>query len=211
MKLPEADAVLGVLNVIDYPALMDPADPWYSYKFMSLLGAVTEVRLPGDYAQFGVYRGRCARFLLPLMRGNRRLHLFDSFQGLPEDWLGPWKKGEFALEESEIPTFDADVVTVHQGWFKDTVAEFARTHSGPLALLHLDADLYSSTLEVLELADPLIETGTVLLFDEYAKRYRDEYDDGEHRALHRWAETRHRKFDFLWRTPSIQAAVRITG
>jgi hypothetical protein len=46
-------------------------------------------RLPGNFAEFGVYRGGCAALILStceLARG-RRFFLFDTFAGLPEEKL----------------------------------------------------------------------------------------------------------------------------
>lgn len=63
-------------------------DRWYSYKFTALDEAVRDVRLPGDFLQLGVFKGQCARFLHARMPAGRRLYLLDSFEGLPEDWMG---------------------------------------------------------------------------------------------------------------------------
>jgi arabinogalactan endo-1,4-beta-galactosidase len=66
-----------------------------------------------------------------------------------------------------------------QGWFgtrpsqdKSGIAEctaqdFASTHKESIALLHLDADLYSSTKTVLDAFAKHIVPGTVILFNEY--------------------------------------------
>src|SRR4051812_43432638 len=39
-------------------------------------------RLPGDFAEVGVYQGASARILCEI-KGDRQLHLFDTFEGLP--------------------------------------------------------------------------------------------------------------------------------
>ena len=82
--------------------MFDPSD-MYSFKLMSLHAAIPEIRLNGDCAEFGVYTGRCARFFAAHMSRNRRLFLFDSFEGLPDDWTPSYKKGAFALSEDKIP------------------------------------------------------------------------------------------------------------
>jgi len=173
----------------------------------SMRAAIAEVTLEGDYAQFGVYRGRTARMILDLMSPGRTLHLFDSFEGLPEDWTPNRKAGAFKLNSEEIPSFDPERVVLHKGWFKDTVPVWGRQATVPLAFIHLDADLYSSTIDALFNIDHLILQGTIILFDEYAGPKRDE----EHRALVDWGEKFNRRYEYLWRSSGPQVCIRIGG
>jgi CDP-glycerol glycerophosphotransferase (TagB/SpsB family)/glycosyltransferase involved in cell wall biosynthesis len=204
------EEVLARLKRIERPALPAEADKWYGVRFAALDAAIGEVTLPGDFAEFGVYRGRCAEFVISYLRDGRQLHLFDSFEGLPQDWIGQWKKGVFALPASEIPRFGRDDVHVHVGWFKDTIPRAKHALRKPLAFIHADADLYSSTLEMLDGLNDCIAPGTVILFDEYVFQSGDDFDDGEHRALLEWASKRRREFDYLWRTEHYQVAIRVT-
>jgi hypothetical protein len=87
------------------------------------------------------------------------------------------------------------------------VPVWAAERSEPLAFLHMDADLYSSTVEVLFPANHLIVPGTILLFDEYVMRENED----EHRALLDWAEKFGRTFDYLWRSDGPQVCIRVTG
>lgn len=185
-------------------------DRWYSYKLTSLYEGVGEVTLSGDYLQLGVYKGHCARFLAGLIPPERTLYLLDSFEGLPEDWMGPWKKGAFSLAGDEIPTFDAPNVKVVPGWFRDTVAGLAEELDAPLAMIHADADLYSSTLEALSGLEPRIAPGTVIVFDEYFMQVGDRFQDDEHRALLDWCRIYGRDFEYLWKTEWVQVGIRIT-
>lgn len=61
-------------------------------------------------------------------------------------------------------------VELHQGWFNETVGKFLREQprNKPVAFCHLDADIYSSTLTVLEevFSRCAHRVGTVLAFDE---------------------------------------------
>lgn len=193
--------VIRELRTIRIPALGAP-------RFQSVYAAIGEVTREGDYAQFGVYRGRTARMIAALTSKGRKLHLFDSFEGLPEDWTATKKAGHFSLAPGEIPEFDSRVAVVHKGWFKDTVPDFAADCEEPLAFLHLDADLYSSTVDVLFNADGIIARDTIMLFDEYAIE-KWETDD-EHRAFMDWVVRFDRGFEYLWRSQNHQVCVRIT-
>jgi macrocin-O-methyltransferase TylF-like protien len=202
---PTGKQIMKGLRQIHVDQLFDPARRFYSYKLISLYAVLPEITLPGDYAEFGVYKGQCARFFSSFVVGARLFHLFDSFEGLPEDWTGQWKKGHFDLK-GQLPDVDPKVTRVYKGWFKDTVPPFAAKLKEPLSFLHMDCDLYSSTVDVLFPLNGCITPGTILLFDEYIFEERED----EHRALYDWAESCHREFEYLWRTQWLQVAVRIT-
>lgn len=197
-EYPAGWQIMKQLRKIHVPAF---DTPWREAVYQ----AIGEVRLEGHYAQFGVYRGRTAQIIAALTGGGRKLHLFDSFEGLPEDWTDTKKAGHFSLEPDEIPKFDPKVTVIHKGWFKDTVPVFVRKKNRPLAFIHMDADLYSSTVDVLFNANEIIATDTIILFDEYASRT---WDD-EHRAFVDWVKKFDRDFDYLWRSSGLQVCVRI--
>jgi O-methyltransferase len=168
----------------------------------------------GDLAEFGTMSGETAATLARAMTDvealyrwpARRLRLFDSFQGLPEPSSavdkgcvhvrsGTWAAGacmvltKERLEFKIGRTLAKDRFEVHDGWFKDTVKELASSQR--FALLHLDCDLYESTLDALEplFARGQVSTGAVLLFDDWNTN-RASPRFGQRRA---WAEltTRH--------------------
>jgi hypothetical protein len=191
--------VVAALPVKRLPAIEGP-------RIMSVYGALGEITLPGDYAEFGVFRGSVARLILAFMTGERKLHLFDSFEGLPEDWTQNRKAGAFKLTEGQIPKFNPKRTIIYKGWFKDTVPGFAKSMPAPLSFIHVDCDLYSSTIDVLFNINRLIVPGTILLFDEYVLGQ----EDGEHRALCEWADKFGREYEHLWRTEGSQVCTRIT-
>jgi hypothetical protein len=132
---------------------------WPGMKAGLLWAAINNITLKGDWAEFGVWKGDSARFLLRLLTQGNQLHLYDSFEGLPEDWSPEFPKGKFAL--SEPPTFDDARVVMHKGWFKDTI-----TSPPPFfSFVHVDCDLYSSTVDILSRI--FLPTGLVIVFDEF--------------------------------------------
>lgn len=199
-----ANSVLSRLPVVHLDALYHEAHKWQCFKVISIYYAMAEQFTAGDFAQFGVFKGFTARLIEKMMPKDRKLHLFDSFEGLPEDWIGQWKKGSFNVNGQLPDLLRADTV-VHKGWFSETCPPFAKEFGDQLAFLHLDADLYSSTTDVLYSLNEKIPSGALLLFDEYLMNGQDD----EHRALIDWKDKFDRKIEYLWRTKWMQVAVRV--
>jgi hypothetical protein len=57
-------------------------------------------------------------------------------------------------------------IFVVKGWFKDTVAQ---TLKSPLALIHIDSDLYESAIDCLDplFHHQLVSSGAIIYFDDY--------------------------------------------
>jgi hypothetical protein len=135
----------------------------YGGQLPLLEAALEQCSVDGLVLEFGVYQGKT----LAVIAGaeSRTVHGFDSFAGLPEDWTYFQKKGRFALDG--VPQLAASNVELHVGWFSDTLPGFLAAHSGPVRFLHIDSDLYSSAVTVLEGLAARIVAGTIILFDEY--------------------------------------------
>jgi tetratricopeptide (TPR) repeat protein len=118
----------------------------------------------GLLLEFGVFHGRSANFLAE--RTERTVHGFDSFVGLPEDWSEAERRGSYSTH-GLLPPVRANV-RLHPGWFEHTVPPFLAEARQPVALAHIDCDLYSSTRTVLEAMRPFLVEGSVLVFDDYA-------------------------------------------
>ena len=132
----------------------------------------------GMALEFGVYTGGTLT-VIAQARDGRDVYGFDSFTGLPESWRSRYPAGAFEVDA--VPTIPGAELVV--GLFEDTLAGFLADHPGPVAFLHLDADLYSSTRTVLDHVGPRLRPGTVILFDEYFN-YAG-WEEHEHRA---WSE-----------------------
>ncbi|MGE5207382.1 MAG: TylF/MycF/NovP-related O-methyltransferase [Chlamydiota bacterium] len=134
----------------------------YPDKFALLSASLKEVENSGLYCEFGVYGGATINFIAS--HTPSPVHGFDSFEGLPEDWRSGYEKGAFALRC--LPVIRKNVC-LHRGWFEETIPQFQNRYSDPIAFLHLDADLYSSTKTVFDLLGDRIVQGTVIQFDEF--------------------------------------------
>ena len=154
--------------------------------------------IDGSIVECGVGKGRSFlyfNFLASKEGKGRMVWGFDSFEGFPEptsedESSRKPKKGDWSdvsvghirdvLKTAGIPeSWAARNVRLVKGFFDKTLSEY---DGAPIALLHVDADLYESYMEVLVKFFPLVAPGGVVLFDEYdepkwpgAKRAVDEY------------------------------------
>lgn len=159
----------------------------------TLLWALHSVKPTGLYMEFGVFSGKSITQIAK-HNSTQTVYGFDSFQGLPQDWHGPFVKGYFSTQ-GRLPPVPANV-ELFAGWFEDTLATFLQEHCGPVAFVHMDADLYSSTAYVLEqlYLHGRLQVGAVFVFDELMN-YNDRWCyDGEFKAL----------LDFLQKHPEIK-------
>lgn len=121
------------------------------------------------YMEFGVHRAEATRYWSKVLRNpGSELHGFDSFEGLPEDWNILSRKGHFSVD-GEIPVVHDPRVHFFKGWFDQTLPK----HNPPpheVLVLNLDADLYSSTIFVLDTLKDKIVPGTYVYFDEINDR-----------------------------------------
>jgi hypothetical protein len=125
---------------------------------------------PIHYLEFGVASGTSFRWWIGAnQHPGSRFFGFDTFEGLPEDWHF-FKKGAFSFD---TPLLEDGRATFLKGLFQDTVYTFLDNYrlniDNPDAtrVLHLDADLYSSTLFALTMLAPFLRNGDILLFDEF--------------------------------------------
>ena len=119
----------------------------------------------GWILEFGVATGRTLNQFAKWLP-NKFVFGFDGFEGLPEDWTSRMRRGFFARDTLPRVRSNCQLVV---GWFDQTLPSFKqnRIKNSPIALLHVDCDLYSSTVTILNNLKDNIVPGTVIVFDEY--------------------------------------------
>lgn len=137
--------------------------------------------LPGDLVECGCYKGGSAVNLSRLAAWTgRRLHVFDSFEGLPVPRQGD--REHLVLSELQYHTYEGgayagsldevrenirrygvlDVCEFHKGYFNQTLPGF----DAHLVFAYVDADLTSSVRDCLKYLWPLLQEGSYLFTDE---------------------------------------------
>lgn len=121
-----------------------------------------------DYFEFDVFEGASIRFWSSQNKNvASRFFGFDSFEGLPEDWHSGKRKGAFSTGGKPPEVSDARVSFV-AGWFQRSLRCFLESYRPQNQLvIHIDCDLYSSALYCLTTLDPVIGSGTLIVFDDF--------------------------------------------
>ncbi len=168
----------------------------------SLKSIDPKLKKEGLHCEFGVGGGNSVNYIAS--QTDAIIHGFDSWEGLPEDWRSGFEKGTFAMPLPKV----RDNVRLHKGWFNKSVPDWAKVYPGPIAFIHFDADLYSSTKDVFDAIGDRIGPGAVLQFDEYFNY--PGWQEGEFKAFKEFVEARQVKFEYLgYCDKDEQAAVRI--
>ena len=160
------------LDVIAQAALCYLPTLYFSYE-----QADSHIQLgtKGDFVECGTYAGaQCAAMALACQWHNddRKIHLFDSFEGIPD--AGPEDDSRLSgqsvssLENTkgfmEKWSIDPSRLVYHPGWFTYTLGI---AHIPEIAILRLDADLYESTRICLEKLYQYVVPGGTVIIDDY--------------------------------------------
>jgi O-methyltransferase len=153
---------------------------------------VLDRQVPGDFVETGVWRGGATIFMRAALKArgetDRTVWVADSFAGLPkprdsEDGEDLSHVEHLAVSLDRVrdnfARFDLldGQVKFLKGWFCDTLPT---APIEKLALLRLDGDLYSSTMDALQALYPKVSPGGYVIVDDYGswpecKRAVDEY------------------------------------
>jgi O-methyltransferase len=161
--------------------------------------------ISGDIVECGVWRGgsmmAVALTMMRLGQPNRKLHLFDTFEGMPPSAdidrghagrlasenrkTSPWSTpdswcmaGIDEVKQNLFATgYPSDLLCFVQGRVEETIPQHAPES---ISLLRLDTDWYESTRHEFEHLYPRLVPGGVLILDDYgfwqgARRATDEY------------------------------------
>ena len=148
--------------------------------------------IPGDLIETGVWRGGSTIFMRALLRAHavtdRVVWVADSFEGLPvlkdgDDGADLSEVDYLAVSVDQVKSNFArfglldDQVKFLKGWFSDTLPD---APIEKLAILRLDGDLYSSTMDAMTALYPKVSDGGYVIVDDYGswpacKRAIDDY------------------------------------
>jgi hypothetical protein len=187
--VPEADQ--RIAERVRDRTMTTPASVW---ALVAAVRYVVEAGVPGDIVECGVWRGgsmmATAYALQEQDATERHLHLFDTFEGMPEpthqdvSWSGArasdlmatetgrsgellWARAslEDVTEGMRSTGYPDERIHYLRGKVEDTIPDAAPP---AISLLRLDTDWYESSKHELEHLYPRLSPGGILILDDYA-------------------------------------------
>ncbi len=120
-----------------------------------------------DYIEFGVASGIAFKWWVEKNNNkDSKFFGFDVFTGLPEDF-GVMKKHHYNTL-GLTPEINDNRVQFISGLFQNSLPGFLNNYvPSKRKVIHMDADLYSSTLFVLTSLFPFLKKDDIIIFDEF--------------------------------------------
>tara|TARA_R100000742_G_C4256190_1_gene74064 strand:+ start:56 stop:1039 length:984 start_codon:yes stop_codon:yes gene_type:complete len=152
------------------------------------------------FYEFGVWRGVSFKYLKKYFAKG---YGFDTFTGLVEDWYV--KKGTYDTDGIS-PSIDGG--TFIKGEYSETLPSFFSEPRPKASLINFDCDTYSSTLCALNNSKSVIDSNTILIFDEFIVN--EEWEQDEYKALNEFCFNNNLKYEVIAVSYyTLQVAVRL--
>jgi O-methyltransferase len=146
--------------------------------------SVVRDSIPGDFVETGIWRGGCGILMRAVLEAlkdrNRKVWLFDSFEGLPKPDSASFPKDKddphwtyahylsVSLEQVKANFAKYELLDERtqfvKGWFRDTIPN---SNIKNISVLRLDGDMYESTWLVLTHLYPKLSSGGFTIIDDY--------------------------------------------
>ena len=138
-------------------------------SFMVYSIARAQSKQPGAFAEVGVFEGGSARITCEV-KGDKELHLFDTFEGLPksaEQDRDVHREKQYASSLESVKEYlqDYENVFLYKGLFPESAEGLDEMK---FSFVHFDVDIYESTLACLEYFYPRMNPGGVMLSHDYS-------------------------------------------
>ena len=169
----------------------------YVFETCNLMNDIT-------YIEFGVADGISFKWWAAKNSNkDSKFHGFDTFTGLPEDF-GVMKKVDYDTK-GIFPDVNDSRCNFYPGLFQDSlVKSINNIDFSKQVVLHMDADLYSSTLFVLSVLYPKLKKGDIVIFDEFG------VPTHEFRAFFDFTSAYYLKYEYIGAINNyLQVAIRI--
>ncbi len=173
------------------------------------IGISVNNQVEGDYMEFGVYRGdsfvrayKNYEYIsysigMNSIFDNMSFIAFDSFEGLPdtkdENAPAQYFKGAYSASQNQFFSnlkkngVDLNKVKAVKGFYDKSLTEETKKKYGlsKVSVAYFDVDLYESTKQALDFITPMLQNGSVLVFDDWY-RHKCLPDHGVQRACNEW-------------------------
>lgn len=188
-----------------YPIISEQIDITRLSVVLGEAEAILRRGLEGNLVEFGCYIGTSSLFLRRLLdqygqSNTRDLHVYDSFEGLPEKSrqdASPtgeqFKVGELSVSKksfiNEFKKCGLQIPIIHRSWFADLGG---KDIPQPIAFAFLDGDFYQSIIDSLQLIWSKMAKDSTIVVDDFSreslpgveKAVNDFLRDKSYRRLH---------------------------
>ena len=164
------------MNLLDYPIISSQINRAELKVILRELQSVLARGVPGDVVELGCYVGTTSLFLQrALAATNKKLHVYDSFAGLPpkaRQDASPageqFKQGELAATKAALikhfKQAGLELPVIHKAWFEAlTLADTPQA----ICFAFLDGDFYMSIMASLKVVWPKLAPGAAVIVDDY--------------------------------------------
>lgn len=162
---PRKSKVINLINKIkrEREMLLNNAAAYQLF-----MAVKTAEKIEGEVVEAGVYKGASAK-LICQAKGDKSLHLFDTFEGTPRaDKIDTpyFYKGQYKASLEDVKNYLKNYKNVYfyKGMVPNTL-EFVKDKK--FSFVHLDIDIYESTLECLGFFYPRMNKGGIIICHDY--------------------------------------------
>jgi O-methyltransferase len=174
--------------------------------------------VPGDLVELGCNKGQTSVVIQKIIEHydpRRILHVYDSFEGLPDTtegdtgtpFRGGWMKISPEVVLDNFRRYGLRPPRIHAGWFKHTLPTELPDQ---ICFAYLDGDFYESILISLQHVYPRLSSGGVCVVDDYCDPARSEWNllPGVKRACDDFFANELNRVESLYAGDSAQAYFR---
>lgn len=120
-------------------------------------------KLKGCIAEVGVFKGGSAE-LIGLTEKKKRIYVFDTFKGIPNCiWSVEWKTTNYEDVKKRLKKYKN--IKIYKGYFPYETSSVIRNIN--FSLVHLDIDIYQTTLDSLNFFYPQMVKGGIIILHDY--------------------------------------------
>lgn len=178
--------------------LSDQVDAGEIAVIVRELKRVIDGGVAGEVVEFGCYVGTTSVYLArELGSTDKKLYVYDSFQGLPEKSSqdasaigGQFQTGELLATKKQfivnMKKSGVPMPIIKKGWFCDLKPADLPAQ---ISFAYLDGDYYQSIADSFQLITPNLSTGAIIIVDDYG----NDSLPGARRAVDEWLQKHNAK------------------
>ena len=170
------DIIDNIINNYDIKNGMN--NPPQHKILLELLKSTLDNNIEGDIVELGCHEGQTTLLMTALLNQydtHKQIHVYDSFEGLPEISNEDKSKTDLQFKKGDCVTNIDNLITsfnkynlplpiINRGWFKDIPD---KKYPSQISFAHFDGDLYSSIMDSFNKVYHKMSKGGIIIIDDY--------------------------------------------